>query len=166
MAKTAMDKTEAIKHGYEIDSEGRLRRNTVLERYYRKGLLELKGSPFSAEKRKQAGEILARDYFLGNYHNLRSVKFYESNIPTTGENGIEISLYYKNKYLNAMKSVPYEFWEVIYRVCIEDKKLTSEEEKTKRSLKDKNNIFYLKMLLVLGLERLLKYYLQKNKKSS
>lgn len=166
MTKLNMNEVALLKHGYRIDKDGKLRRDNVLERYYRHGFLELPNSPFSAEKRKKAGEILARDYYLGNYRNLQSVKFYESNIPTTGDAGIEISLYYKNRYLNAMKSVPYEFWPVLYRVCIEDKKLTTEEEKTEKKLKDKNNIFHQKMLLTLGLERLLKYYLKKNKKSS
>ena len=166
MVKITTDKKVLLERGYNLDAKGRLRRYSVLERYYKQGYLELQGSPFSAEKRKKAGEILARDYYLGNYKNLQSVKFYESNIPSTGDVGIEIALYYKNKYLKAMKSVPYEFWPVLYQVCIEDKSLSSEKEKNENKLKDKNNVFHLKMLLVLGLERLLRYYLQKNKKSS
>ena len=48
----------------------------------------------------------------------------------------------------------------------EDRKLIMEQEKTDKILQNKNIVFYRKMLLVLGLERLLKFYLQKNKKSS
>ena len=154
------------KLGYLVDEKGKLRRKTVLERYYEQGVLELEGSPVSAKQRTKAGEILARDYYLGNSNHLQSIKLFESNIPTTGDSGIERSLYYKNRYLKAIKYVPYEFWPVLYTVCIEDKKIMYEKEKYDSELKNKNNIFHLKMLLVLGLERLLKYYLQKNKKSS
>lgn len=163
--KIIMEKTAAIKKGYVQDNNGRLRRKNALDSYFEQGYLELPHSPFSAEKRKKAGEILARDFYLGNRHNLQSIKFLESNIPTTGEVGIEISLYYKNRYLEAIKNIPYEFREVVFRVCIEDKKIVSGTNSNK-NLRDKNFIYYQKMLLVLGLERLLKYYLTKNKKSS
>ena len=36
----------------------------------------------------------------------------------------------------------------------------------KNSIKNKNNSYYQKMLLNLGLERLIEFYLKKNKKSS
>ena len=166
MAKYALEKSEAVKRGYVIDNKGRLRRKNVLDKYYEEGVLALIKSPFSAEQRKRAGEILARDYYLGHYNTLQSVKYYESNIRSTGEGGIEMSLYYKNKYLEAIKSIPHEFREMVYRVCVEDKKLVSKQEKTDKILTNKNISFYRKMLLVLGLERLLKFYLQKNEKSS
>lgn len=161
-----MKKNMAVKRGYVIDNKGRLRHKTALDKYYESGVLALIQSPFSAEQRKRAGEILARDYYLGHYNTLQSIKYYESNIKSTGERGIEISLYYKNKYLEAIKSIPHEFREAVLRVCVEDKKLVDKKEKTDKNLMDKNIVFYRKMLLVLGLERLLKYYLQKNKKSS
>lgn len=164
--KIVMEKNEAIKKGYTKDNNGRLRRKTVLLSYFEQGYLELPKSPFKAEKRKKAGEILARDYYLGNRHNLQSIKLLESNIPTTGETGIEISLYYKNRYLEAMKNIPYEFREVVFKVCVEDKKIVADTKNNNKNLRDKNFIYYQKMLLVLGLERLLKYYLTKNKKSS
>ena len=64
--------------------------------------------------------------------------------------------------MEAIRSIPHEFREMVYRVCVEDKKLVDEKEKTNKNLTDKNIVFYRKMLLVLGLERLLKFYLQKN----
>ena len=166
MVKVIMAQSLAVKRGYVIDDKGRLRRKNVLDKYYEAGVLALIKSPFSAEQRKKAGEILARDYYLGHYNTLQSVKYYESNIKGTGDGGIEMSLYYKNKYLEAIRSIPHEFREMVYRVCVEDKKLVEEKEKTNKNLTDKNIVFYRKMLLVLGLERLLKFYLQKNKKSS
>ena len=164
--KITMAKNMALKRGYVIDDKGRMRRKTVLDKYFEEGALNLPKSPFSAAQRKKAGEILARDHYLGHYNTLQSIKYYESNIKSTGERGIEISLYYKNKYLEAMKNIPHEFRDAVYRVCIEDRKLIMEQEKTDKILQNKNIVFYRKMLLVLGLERLLKFYLQKNKKSS
>ena len=65
-----------------------------------------------------------------------------------------------------MKSIPHEFWEVVRVVCIENKEISSDNEIPIRTLLSKNNIYHKKVLLSLGLERLVKFYLKKNKKSS
>lgn len=149
-----------------VKSAGIVRKKTVLEKYYEEGCLELLGSPFTAEQRKKAGEILSRDYYLGNYDKLQSIKLADLHIKTTGNIGRERALYYKERYLKAVKSIPYEFWPTVYKVCIEDVKIDVEKEKNYFSLGVKNKKYCLKVFLCLGLERLLKFYLQKFKKSS
>ncbi len=166
MAKKGISEATAKKRGYVLNENGIWRKKTALEKYYDEGYLELEGSPFTAKQRKTAGEILARDYYLGNYNNLQSVKIYRLNIRTTGNAGKERALYYKERYLRAVKNIPYEFWPTVYKVCIEDIKIDKFEEKNDNSLKSKNKNYCLKVFLCLGLERLLKYYLQKNEKSS
>ena len=151
---------------YIKDDTGIIRKRTVLQKYYEEGCLELSGSPFTAEQRKMAGEILARDYYLGNYDKLQSIKLSALHIKTTGNIGMERALYYKERYLKAVKSIPYEFWPTVYKVCIEDVKIDVEKEKNYFSLGVKNKKYCLKVFLCLGLERLLKFYLQKYKKSS
>ena len=166
MAQKGISEATAKRRGYVRDENGIWRKKTALEKYYDEGYLNLEGSPFTAEQRKRAGEILARDYYLGNYQNLQSVKIFRLRIKTTGNVGIERSMYYKERYLQAIKNIPYEFWPTVYKVCIEDIRIDNFEEKTDNSLKAKNKNYCLKVFLCMGLERLLKYYLQKNKKNS
>ncbi len=166
MPVKGMSAATAKRRGYVLERGGIWRKRTVLEKYYEDGYLELSGSPFTAEQRKKAGEILLRDYYLGNYDKLQSVKMYQCRIKTTGNVGVERSLYYKERYLRAIKSIPYEFWSTVYKVCIEDVRVDEFEGNDDNSLKSKNNNYCLKVFLCLGLERLLKFYLQKCKKSS
>jgi len=166
MPAKGMSKATAKRRGFVLDKTGVWRKKTVLEKYYEEGYLDLIDSPFPAEKRMRAGEILARDYYLGNYDNLQSVKIYQFNIRTTGSAGKERSLYYRERYMRAVKNIPYEFWPTVYKVCIEDTRIDKFEEKNDNSLNAKNKNYCLKVFLCLGLERLLKFYLQKNKKSS
>ena len=166
MSQKVMSEINARKRGYILDKSGIWRKKTVLEKYLERGYLELKGSPFSAEQRKRAGEILARDYYLGNYDKGQSGKLLYFRIRTTGDIGNDRAMYYKERYLKAIKNIPYEFWPTVYKVCIEDIEIDKFEEKNDNTLRGKNNNYCLKAFLCLGLERLLKLYLQKNKKSS
>ena len=133
------------------------------EKYLENGDLELQNSPFSAEDRKRAGEHLAKDFYLGNYNKLQSVSLLKI---ASGNNGRDDALIYKEAYLNAIKRIPNEFWPAVRIVCIEDKELKADKNIIPHSLRSKQIVFHLKSLLVLGLERLVKYYLQKNEKSS
>ncbi len=164
MAQKGMSAATAKRRGYVLDNSGTWRKKTVLEKYYDEGYLDLVGSPFKAEQRKLAGEILAHDYYLGNYENLQSVKIFQVHIRTTGNIGKERALYYKERYLRAIKNIPYEFWPTVYKVCIEDTRIDNFEEKNDNSLRSKNKNYCLKVFLCMGLERLLKYYLQKDRK--
>lgn len=106
---------------------------------------------------------MAKDFYLGNYNNLQSVPLLRISGSTGGRDN---ALVYKERYIAAMKSLPQEFWPVVRIVCIEDKELKVDKNIISQSLLGKQIVYHLKMLLVLGLERLVKYYLQKNKKSS
>lgn len=155
------------KNGIEKEIVNKIEKNsTVLQKYYQHGYLDLPQSRFSAEDRKKAGEMLAYDFYRGQYKNIRAVQLYADHIPTTGNQEQELAMYYRNRYIQAVKGIPHEFWPAVRRVCIEDKVLKSEDHIVGGRLKNKNNIYFQKMLLNLGLERLIEYYLKKNKKSS
>lgn len=166
MIKKITFKGEVLRKGYVKNNDGVVCHKTVLERYYDKGYLDLPNSCYSAEDRKRVGEMLAQDYYLGLPYHLKSVDLSAVNIPSTGEILQENGQFYHERYMNAMKAVPREFRAAVYRVCLEDKKLICDEVVDKNSLKNKNNSYYQKMLLNLGLERLIEFYLKKNKKSS
>lgn len=166
MIKKIAVKGEILRKGYVKNNDGVICHKTVLERYYERGYLDLPSSCFSAEDRKRVGEMLAKDYYLGLPNRLKSIDLSSVNIPTTGEILPEGIQFYRERYMEAMKAIPREFRAAVFRVCLEDKKLICDEAVDKNTLKNKNNSYHQKMLLNLGLERLIKFYLQKNKKSS
>ena len=161
--ETYISKEEALKKGYKKRQQGGYYKQSVLEKYWEKGWLRLENSPFSAEDRKKAGELLRKDFYLSNYNNLHSLSFIKISKSTADRENL---LYYKERYLGAVKSVPQEFWRAVRVVCIEDCELKIDKNIIAHSLLSKQASYHLKMLLNLGLERLVKYYLQKNKKSS
>ncbi|MBQ8671483.1 MAG: hypothetical protein IJ525_03070 [Alphaproteobacteria bacterium] len=167
MKKLSLKTKERLKsRGYVVENDGTVRKKTVLEKYFEKGYLDLPNSQFSAEDRKKVGEKLAYDYYLSNLNHVRSVNLEMPRIKSTGEGGIEGFLFHQQRYLNALKSIPYEFLEAVRIVCIEDRELGCDKSVPKSGIKSKYNIYYRKMLLTLGLERLVKYYLKISKNSS
>ena len=166
MSKKTMSETTAKRRGYVLDESGIWRKKSVLEKYYEEGYLNLPNSLFSAEQRKSAGELLLHDYYLGNYYRLRSIQITDIRHKSVGNSGIEMSMFYKERYLEAMKCVPYEFWNIVFKVCIEDSTLNNEKEKYDASLHKKYNVYYRKMLLCHGLDRLVNFYAKKIEKSS
>ena len=162
-AEEYISKEEAVKKGYRRRRGGGLYKLSVLEKYYESGVLELKDSQFSADDRKRAGERLLKDFYLGNYNNLKSVPLLKTSSNRACR---EDALIYQERYIKAMQSIPDEFWPAVRIVCIEDKELKADKNIIPRSLLSKQIVYHLKSLLVLGLERLVKFYFQKNKKSS
>lgn len=161
-----ISKEDALKRGYTKRKGGGYYKKNILEKYCDEGYLAVKGSKFSDIDRMNAGKLLAKDYFLGQYNTLHSA----SLIKTSSNKGIpeirENTAFHQDRYISAMKSIPHEFWEVVRVVCIENKEISSDNEIPIRTLLSKNNIYHKKVLLSLGLERLVKFYLKKNKKSS
>lgn len=141
-------------------------KKTILQRYFEEGYLEMPGSRFTAEDRRTAGESLAQDYYLGNYDSMQTAHWRAVAIASTGEYTRELALYFKERYLRAIKTVPSEFWPTVRRVCIDDLPVTSDKCRTVQSILYKHEIYHQKMLLNLGLERLICFYFKKIKKSS
>ncbi len=156
--ETYISKEEALKKGYKKRQQGGYYKQSILEKYLEKGWLELENSPFSAEDRKKAGELLRKDFYLSNYNNLHSLPLIKISKSTADREDL---IYYKERYLGAVKSVPSEFWPAVRAVCIEDIELKANKNIITHSLLSKQASYHLKMLLVLGLERLVRYYLQK-----
>lgn len=165
MDEVYVNKNELRKRGFSKNSEGVYYKKSVLEKYYDLGYLSLFEDKFSAEDRLAAGKRIAFDYYMANRNNLQSVKQFVVNIRTTGDSGKESQLYYKERYLRAIRAVPREFWVPIRYVCVDDKEII-DKKNPKGSATYKHNVYCLKVLLCLGLDRLSTYYLQKSEKSS
>lgn len=139
-------------------------KKTVLQKYYEDGYLDMPESKFTAEDRKTAGDLLAQDYYLGNYDSLQTARLRIVAIATTGEYTREQALYFKERYFRAIKTIPIEFWPTVRRVCIDDLPITSDKYISVHSSLYKHDIYHKKMLLNLGLERLVYFYFKKNQK--
>ncbi len=135
----------------------RRRKRSTLQRYYDEGVLELSDSRFAAADRKNAGEILLLDYYLGNYDSRQTARLFLCKIPTTGEYGRDQALFYKERYLRAIKNIPSEFWMAVRRVCIDDLPLKSNYPEQHAMLR-KYDVYHQKKLLNMGLDRLIQFY--------
>lgn len=161
-----ISKEEAKKRGYVKRKEGGYYKMSVLEKYCAAGYLNLPDSPYTDEDRMRAGLRLAKDYYLGNFNNLQSVKLFLVRISSSRESGREAALFFNERYLKAVRAVPPEFWQAVRTVCVEDKELTVAKEVKQGTLLYKQCSYHRKMLLCLGLERLVKFYFQKNQKKT
>ena len=144
----------------------RIKYESVLEKYLKKGWLDMPTSNFCSEDRKMVGEWLARDYFLGGYNTVKSIDLSKENISSTNPILCEETIFYRKRYLEAAKSIPIEFWPYVRSVCIENKELKGDETVAPQSLINKHCVYLHKSLLNMGLNRLIQHYLQKKKKSS
>lgn len=164
--KNVLQSERLKRRGYELNDEGTLVKKTILAKYYEKGYLDMIPSMYSAEDRKKVGELLALDYYLGMYEGVKTLKFERICAGFQYLGGQEDVLFHRQRYLAAIQSIPEEFWPAVRQVCIEDKELTGDTFAPSAKLIHKSNIYHKKMLLNLGLERLIGFYLKKNKKSS
>lgn len=165
MENEYINKKELKKRGYTKNKDGIYYKKSVLEKYYDLGYLSLFEDKFNADDRLLAGKRIAFDWYMANRSNLQSVKQFVVNIRTTGDSGKESQLFYKERYIRAIRAIPKEFWAPIRFVCIEDNEI-SDKKSPKGSVIYKHNVYCLKVLLCLGLDRLCTYYSQKNEKSS
>lgn len=161
-----ISKKEAKKRGYVKRKEGGYYKMSVLEKYCAAGYLNLPDSPYSDDDRLRAGLRLSKDYYLGNFNNLQSVKLFLVRISSSRGSGREVALFFNERYLMAVRAVPPEFWQAVRTVCIEDKELTADKNIKQGTLLYKQNSYYRKMLLCLGLERLVEFYFKKSQKKT
>lgn len=135
-------------------------RKTVLDRYYSCGYLDMLDNQFNGHDRKMVGEMLAKDYYLGCYDKVKSVCLCQTNIPTTGEYDREHTMFYRERYLRAMKTVPEEFWPAVRRVCVEDLPLVGHYPQ-EQTIMNTHDVYHQKMLLNHGLDYLIYFYFKK-----
>lgn len=155
-----MNKKTKQKVAEDACPEGKIKwKKPILQMYYEAGYLDIIKSRFTPEDRKTAGEMLAQDYFLGNYDSLQTARLKQLNIRTTSEWTREQALFFKERYLRAIKTLPAEFWPIVRRVCVEDLPILSDEP---TEMMRKYKIYHQKILLNYGLDRLIFFYYKKN----
>ena len=151
-----IDKAECERRGFVRESDGRFHRLNTLERYARDGWLDFGDKRYSALDRVSAGNRLGRDFYLARLepvcaNDVRKVKVDGHGSAVLPEKVLEA----RDRFNKAMLSVPHEFWQVVNRVCCEDKVIV-------HAIGSKRQQLYFKHtqanLLCFGLDRLIGYY--------
>lgn len=154
--KGYIDKAECVRRGF-VRKNGRIYKMSILEKYAAKGWLEMGNEKYSAADRVKAAERLQRDYEMSHFLSFGTSAVRE-RVDSCGKNASDIDLICKarERYFEAVKQVPEEFWPVIEQVCLENRDIClSKEDGGKR----KAEISYaIKRDLCRGLDRLIKYY--------
>ena len=135
-----------------------MQRLTVLEGYKNKHYLDGGNRKFDAEARVEAGKRLFSDWYYG--HRVYGAIDYERvKVDTSIKMDSTIMLQARDRFNKAFKAIPAEFRGVVYRVCIENRRMeTGATEWERRRERDK-----LSLLLCFGLDRLLCWYNRRNK---
>ena len=131
---------------------------TILEVYKNKHYLDYGNRKFSAESRVEAGQRLFNDWYYG--HRVYGAIDYERvKVDTSIKTDSVAMLKARDRFNKAFRAIPREFRGVVYRVCIENRRMeTGETEWERRRERDK-----LSLLLCFGLDRLLGWYNRRNK---
>ena len=137
---------------------------TVLDVYGKIGYLNYGNKRYTADDRIKVGKRLHDDYYMAT-HGIQAIDYGKEKVDCFGiKPESEKVLEAKEKFARAMKSMPLEFRKVIFRVCCEDKRIV--EEKMVTAWKRRIYLITQAQLLSLGLDRLIRHYVQKNKKSA
>lgn len=153
-------KQDAINKGLGV-KDGRIYKFSVLETWYNKGHLDYKNSKYSAQERLEYGLRLAFDFQIINRANLRSGYIKNSKIDKTDYSQSVSLLDVMQRYNDAIRAIPSEFWPIVRKICIEDTDLVFPKNVSDRQ----NHYFsYLSRIdLCRGLDRVIESYTKKLK---
>lgn len=135
---------------------------SVLEIYQKIGYLDYGQKKWSSDDRLKVGNMLHDDFYLAT-HGIQAINYEKERVDCFGlKLESDKMLEAKERFARAMKSIPLEFKGIVFRVACEDKRIAEPQRLTRWNRK----IFLVTQaqLLSLGLDRLIKYYLKKNKR--
>lgn len=134
---------------------------SVLEVYQKIGYLEYGNKRWSSDDRVKVGNYIHDDYYLAT-HGIQAIDYGKEKVDCFGfKFESEKVLEAKERFARAMKSIPLEFRKIVFRVCCEDQRIQEDKQLTRWNRK-----LYLvtqAQLLSLGLDRLIRHYLKRNK---
>ena len=154
-----INREELEKRGKESKKDGMFHQLNVLERCSRDGWLDFGNRRYSAMDRVSAGNRLGRDFYLSGLETVSANDVRRVRVDGSGTVSLpEKMLLARDRFNKAMCAIPYEFWPVVSRVCCEDKEFEVENgsERQRAYARHRSAI-----LLCLGLDRLIGYYLKK-----
>ncbi len=155
MKEKYIDKKECIKAGFVKSKKG-VYKLSALEKLYIRGRLDYGDKKYLASERFSAGNRLANDWTRASSGVLSSIWREEKVDGNSNNHTVEIIMQKQQPYLMAAKVVPYEFWQIVKLVCIENKLPEFDEGISSRRRAEISYLLYSD--LCRGLDRLIDYY--------
>lgn len=151
-----LTKEDCIRKGFVRTEDGMYRKLNTLERYANSGWLDFGDKRYSAVDRVSAGCRLERDYYLARLetvcaNDIRKVKVDGHGSAVLPESVLDA----RDRFNKACKAIPHEFWDIVVRVCCEDKGFILNGESDRKKVYSKHR---QAMVLCLGLDRLIEHY--------
>ena len=150
-----IDRQDCERRGLVRTADGKYYKQNTLERYEAKGYLD--EGKYDSQQLLAAGMRLWRDFYLSGVSSVSANDVSKVRVDGCG-NGTESDtmLLAKQRFNRACKSVPYEFWGTVSKVCCDDQDLIGEiKGNTRQKLYQK---FLIASLLKMGLARLVEHY--------
>jgi predicted transcriptional regulator len=151
-----IDKADCERRGLERTADGKYYKRNTLERYEAKGYLD--GGKYDSQQLLAAGMRLSADFYKARIIDLSANDLTRIRVDSSRrgmENEFVVSA--QQRFNQACRAVPYEFWGVVSRVCCDDQDLIGEiDNSSKRQRQYQKGAILL--LLKMGLARLVEHY--------
>ena len=151
-----IDRLECERRGFVKGADGLYYKLNSLERLARDGYLDFGNPRYSSMERVSAGNKLGSDYRKSHIEGSGVVDPTKVRVDGGGNsNTPDGVLFAQDRFNKAIRVLPYEFLEVVHRVCCEDLDLyvAEKSERAKTHAKHRQA-----MVLCLGLDRLVEHY--------
>lgn len=151
-----IDGKECERRGLVRTEDGKYYKRNTLERYEAKGYLD--GEKYDSQQLLSAGLRLAKDFYLSRLSVVSANDVSKVRVDGCGNaNTSDSILFALDRFHDACRAVPYEFWSVISNVCCDDIDIVGEVDgESKRQKQYQKQV--LLALLRMGLARLVEHY--------
>ena len=151
-----IDKQDCERRGLVRTADGKYYKNCTLERYEAKGYLD--GEKYDSQQLLGAGLRLAKDFYLSRLATVSANDVSKVRVDGCGNSNTSDSILFAlDRFHDACRAVPYEFWGVVSKVCCDDIDIIGEvDEASKRQKQYRTQV--LLALLRMGLVRLVEHY--------
>ena len=151
-----MTKDDCERRGLVRTDDGKYYKQNTLERYEAKGYLD--GEKYDSQQLLSAGLRLAKDFYLSRLAVVSANDVSKVRVDGCGNSNTSDSILYAlDRFHDACRTVPYEFWGVISNVCCDDIDIIRDINKDSRRQKQYQKQVLL-ALLRMGLARLVEHY--------
>ena len=131
-------------------------KQTLLEIWYAKGWLDLKNSRYGADDRLRFGLKFMNDYHIVSRSNLHSAYIFNNKIDLSAKIESGGLLDAQNRYRQAVRAIPAEFWPVVRQICLDEKEPVAPSDMSERQ---KTYFYFLcRTDLCRGLDRIIDAY--------
>lgn len=151
-----IDKADCERRGLVRTADGKYYKQNTLERYAAKGYLD--GEKYDSQQLLGAGLRLWKDFYLSRLAVISANDVSKVKVDGSGNSATsDTMLFALDRFNDACRAIPYEFWPVVSNVCCDDIDIVEHLEGESRRQKQYQKQVLL-ALLRLGLIRLVEHY--------